>query len=436
MTAFAENLSNFIYIKVSNSDTFIASLSNIWIGKMRLHANVARFDRNAVRKTSHTGVKVVNPVDNGDRFQSSNKGTSYANVTKASINVGKGVLKLLLMIVGFMEVFIKYLGGLWVLFEFSKVETRNKFLKHKGISTWFSLLKPWYDDFLVEESLVWLEIEGVPIHAWNNDTFTSIRRKWGDVLFYDDSDSSNRLKDSCKDEEGSMGSFIQDQEEEGEIKENDAEIHAANHDDTGDDNVKFDEEHDIASNNSVEIPHCFSPVSSALKNNQFETNLDALIIKPSGLESVNNLTSNNSHKPIGFSLVERLEERIKVGLALGCWILNDVRIMWIVVYAPQNLSSKIALWSSLANLIDNWDRILVVMGDFNEVQEKEHLSRLASIDVKIDQGIANESDLLYRQESSQILGEIDRKEAFNIAQKAKMKGALEGDENYGFFHAS
>nr|GEZ21052.1 reverse transcriptase domain, reverse transcriptase zinc-binding domain protein [Tanacetum cinerariifolium] len=261
-------------------------------------AFVERFDRKAVRKNSHTGAKVVNPVDNGDRLQSSNKDTSYANVAKASINL--------------------------------------------------SLLKPWYDDFVVEERLVWLEIEGVPLRAWNNDTFTSIGRKW---------------EESCKDEEGSMGSFIQEQEEEGKIKENDAEIHAATHDDRRGDNVKFDEEHDMASNNSEEIPQRvkdsivvpqlhelldsdpfrleslinkkygkafylkqsrtpefplgFLPVLPALKNNQFETKPDALIIKPSGSESINNPTSNNFHKPIGFSLVERLKETIKVRLALG-----------------------------------------------------------------------------------------------------------------------
>ncbi|GJS65283.1 putative RNA-directed DNA polymerase, eukaryota, reverse transcriptase zinc-binding domain protein [Tanacetum coccineum] len=42
--------------------------------------------------------------------------------------------------------------------------------------------------------------------------------------------------------------------------------------------------------------------------------------------------------------------------------------MWIVVYAPQNLACKIALWSSMANIIANWNGILVAMGDFNEVR--------------------------------------------------------------------
>ncbi|PWA34615.1 RNA-directed DNA polymerase, eukaryota, Reverse transcriptase zinc-binding domain protein [Artemisia annua] len=43
--------------------------------------------------------------------------------------------------------------------------------------------------------------------------------------------------------------------------------------------------------------------------------------------------------------------------------------MWIAVYAPQALSCKIALWSTLANLITKWDGVLVAMRDFNEVRE-------------------------------------------------------------------
>ena len=53
----------------------------------------------------------------------------------------------------------------------------------------------------------------------------------------------------------------------------------------------------------------------------------------------------------------------------GLWVHGNLNIRWINVYAPQNLSSKIALWSSLLNLIVSWDGIVVVMGDFNEVRD-------------------------------------------------------------------
>nr|GFA25591.1 RNA-directed DNA polymerase, eukaryota [Tanacetum cinerariifolium] len=54
----------------------------------------------------------------------------------------------------------------------------------------------------------------------------------------------------------------------------------------------------------------------------------------------------------------------------GLWIPNDVQVRWIMVYAPQNLLSKITLWSALSNLLDSWDGISVVMGDFNEVRDE------------------------------------------------------------------
>ncbi|GJR27550.1 RNA-directed DNA polymerase, eukaryota [Tanacetum coccineum] len=70
---------------------------------------------------------------------------------------------------------------------------------------------------------------------------------------------------------------------------------------------------------------------------------------------------------------------------------NQVIFAWIVVYAPQNLSSKITLWSLLTNLIANWDGILVVMGDFNEVREAgERFDRKGSKMSKLDRFLVSE----------------------------------------------
>ncbi|GJX49066.1 hypothetical protein Tco_0275911 [Tanacetum coccineum] len=68
--------------------------------------------------------------------------------------------------------------------------------------------------------------------------------------------------------------------------------------------------------------------------------------------------------------------------------------------------------------------------------KKEHQHRLSIIDSKIDQGCAREEDFISRHDSLAILGNMDRLEAKDYAQKAKIKWALEGDENTSFFHGT
>ncbi|GJW65791.1 RNA-directed DNA polymerase, eukaryota, reverse transcriptase zinc-binding domain protein [Tanacetum coccineum] len=138
---------------------------------------------------------------------------------------------------GFLDVDFKYLEGLWVLFVFTSKDVRDKFLNHNGVMSWFSTLKPWHDDFVVEEHLIWLEIEGVPIRAWNNDIFTQICGKWGEVLFMDDSDQSS-----------SIG--VYEKQEDHLFEENDVEFVVELKDDIG----IGEEVHDLETNAKVDVP--------------------------------------------------------------------------------------------------------------------------------------------------------------------------------------
>ncbi|GKB53733.1 RNA-directed DNA polymerase, eukaryota, partial [Tanacetum coccineum] len=504
------------------------------------------------------------------------------------------------------------------------IEARDKFLNHKGILTWFSTLKPWYNDFVVDERLVWLEIEGVPIRAWDNQEI-------GDQG--QESNHATPKPDGLNEVPSVSDPFELDEL----IK-------------------KSGKSHKPCQSVTPEFPPGFS---SILKGEQVIS------------DSVHNLSDGEQIKHPSFSMLERLEETIKVGLDLGLnlkgcemilaslinengdeaetkmlqvdlwmlrqiwgnvhfdfastsargmsggilclwnslvfrkshivcndnyvvidglWIPNDVQVRWIVVYAPQSLSGKITLWTTLENLLSNWDGISVIMGDFNEVRDegerygsvfcdrqarifnefiannslidvslggynftwtnkwgtkmskldrflvsesfyemfphaiglvlekgipdhrpilikeaivdygptpfrffhswleiegfhelvvqtwkndgivdgngfvlfkkklqnlkkvirvwiatrkadahvlkKEHQLKLSTIDSKIDQGCASEEDFKIRRDSLAILGDLDRIEAKDFAQKAKIKWALEGDENTSFFHGT
>ncbi|GJU76267.1 RNA-directed DNA polymerase, eukaryota [Tanacetum coccineum] len=161
------------YIKVSNSKNLIDSLSNVWIGKLRLHANVARFDRNIKSvKPSHDGQKDANIAQTNKVHEGSAKNLDTNNTTFAFVlNVGRrntnvtadlhptivldeacfmecgfscslmGKIKdinalpnlyLILSNEGFENVTVTHLGGMWVLLDMASTTTKDKIHKHVG----------------------------------------------------------------------------------------------------------------------------------------------------------------------------------------------------------------------------------------------------------------------------------------------------------------
>ncbi|GJV65051.1 zinc finger, CCHC-type, retrotransposon gag domain protein [Tanacetum coccineum] len=99
---------------------------------------------------------------------------------------------------GFEDVNLFYLGGKWVMFEFDKVDTKVNMMKHIGVNSWFQVIQDVIQDFVSDERVVWVDSEGIPLHAWSRDTFTRIRNKWGETLNIEDTiDSSFGRKRLC-----------------------------------------------------------------------------------------------------------------------------------------------------------------------------------------------------------------------------------------------
>ncbi|GJR76958.1 RNA-directed DNA polymerase, eukaryota [Tanacetum coccineum] len=91
-------------------------------------------------------------------------------------------LRTLLTKEGFPEVKLSYLGGMWVMLEFDKVATKQKLLQHIGVNSWFQVLQDAVQNFVSDERVVWVDIEGIPLNVWSRETFLKIGKKWGETM--------------------------------------------------------------------------------------------------------------------------------------------------------------------------------------------------------------------------------------------------------------
>ncbi|GKF00211.1 RNA-directed DNA polymerase, eukaryota, partial [Tanacetum coccineum] len=194
------------FIKVGNVDRLVGNLCTLWIGRMHLHANVVRFERSPIKPSRPPQPsKPHNHVTSS--FVSVVKGNSYVhsplspapalvlddacvvqrnldNYVMGEVMQFSSIVNLcvLLSAEGFNNVKLTYLGGLWVMMELDSLKTKAKLMKHVGVASWFSRLCNAQPDFVSKERLVWVDIEGVPLHAWSRATFDKIGAKWGEVM--------------------------------------------------------------------------------------------------------------------------------------------------------------------------------------------------------------------------------------------------------------
>nr|GEU60494.1 RNA-directed DNA polymerase, eukaryota [Tanacetum cinerariifolium] len=123
----------------------------------------------------------------------------------------------------------------------------------------------------------------------------------------------------------------------------------------------------------------------------------------------------------------------------GTWLPNNSRILFVAVYAPQQVSSKRVLWDYMSVLLSRWNGEVIMMGDFNEVRSRDEgrgrwiidkrfhiarskidiISELQEIDKELDQGVVSDVNLLKRLDLNRQLHDIN--EAFHDHFEAQFK---------------
>nr|GFB73362.1 hypothetical protein [Tanacetum cinerariifolium] len=243
---------------VNNLDRLVENLRTIWIGRHHLYANQVRFERpqksysspNSNRPNSsrpfvphvpnqhvYQNGTYVNAVTKLPGLQGSSIPSSPALVLDESCLVDRDLSKhamgkvkdyssipnlyIILMEEGFPDVKLTYLGGLWVMFEFDKEVTKANLQKHTGINSWFHEIVDARNDFVSDERIVWVDIEGRVFTIRAKELFTWIPSflayKEREYSSEDDSDSHH-----CNKEEGLF--FHNDVAAEDEINTDEEEV--------------------------------------------------------------------------------------------------------------------------------------------------------------------------------------------------------------------
>nr|GEZ66648.1 RNA-directed DNA polymerase, eukaryota [Tanacetum cinerariifolium] len=88
------------------------------------------------------------------------------------------------------------------------------------------------------------------------------------------------------------------------------------------------------------------------------------------------------------------------------------------------------LWDYLTLMMTNWKGDVVMMGDFNEVRKKVERFGL----VFNAQGTDAFNWFISNAGLEEVPLEVEKLQALEAAQKAKIKWAIEGDENLKYYH--
>nr|GEW36604.1 RNA-directed DNA polymerase, eukaryota, nucleotide-binding alpha-beta plait domain protein [Tanacetum cinerariifolium] len=209
------------FIKVDNLERLIGNICTIWIGCLRLHANIVRFQwepksngtsntnantvhsilpktnvsGGAFRKTFSTVLSHGPSVDEPSALVLDDSCLSKRDLSCSLMGKAKDIntlsnLYFALSNEGFTNVKLSYLGGHWVLMKLDTIATKEKVLLHVRVGSWFEVLKQAYHSFVCKERLVWVTIEGLPVKALTRNTFAKITSTWGELIDIDDAKNS------------------------------------------------------------------------------------------------------------------------------------------------------------------------------------------------------------------------------------------------------
>ncbi|GKB37914.1 RNA-directed DNA polymerase, eukaryota [Tanacetum coccineum] len=379
------------FINVFNDERLVSNLCTIWNDRLKIHANIARFQRSPVIVSKLVPNPGVGKSVNGDR---GDKTLDYKEVSNSYVHVLKGQSQPgsendtsnPTLVLDEDCLASKDLSK--ALFE--GLKNLRPFRDNVSVGSWFSQIKQATMDFMTEERIVWVEVEGIPFKLWSED---------------DEKDEEDYNDGGSKNGDTGIGGNYSDVEEVPDtvfeamgdtcIKEVKEGLNS--HVDALEDPFNIytllneKRENDIKKNKSasVEVPRSGGSILNVLDEvvkvgQVMGYKMDGCLAQKAKKDWVKELCVKNN---VNFlALQETKMENMELFCVKRCWgnlnfefvhsdsvgewRLNGKEVLFIVVYAPHDFKEKRTLWDYLTHEIGKWNGEVVIMGDFNEVRCK------------------------------------------------------------------
>nr|GEX39480.1 RNA-directed DNA polymerase, eukaryota [Tanacetum cinerariifolium] len=301
--------------------------------------------------------------------------------------------------------------------ELDNEVTKQKMLQHIGVKSWFQVLQAAKQNFVSDERVVWVDIEGVPLNVWTRKIFLKIvGLQYGDDELEDNSDVEGVSETNFGDKPSSSNNSV--------CKYNKKVVEQHSEDpfniyDLLKQNLKGDTQD---SNTTFSHPPGYTPEVLETQQENVQVGVDQnneidktkkewvkelnikhkvnfIVLKETKMDRVTQMdvkfiwgksncqyVSSDSVGSSGGILCVWEATVFKKDYATvsdnfisiyGTWISNNTKVLIMVIYAPQPPSHKQVLWDYILTLIARWNGETIVLGDFNEVCSKEE--RLGSI---------------------------------------------------------
>nr|GEY64113.1 RNA-directed DNA polymerase, eukaryota [Tanacetum cinerariifolium] len=231
-------------------------------------------------------------------------------------------LRTLLMDEGFSDVKLKYLGGMWVMFEFDKVDTKEMVYTSEDESVHSPKKIPAHSLFSEEVS---------------GDDSESDVEEVSETIFGDNSSSLNNNSDEMGAEE--FSSLVN-----AKVMNNSQEVYQEINRESVDLNV-------VKEGGSIlgfleDMIRVGQAICEAVGNSS-----GILCVWEANVFKKNYATISDNFVAI-----------------YGTWLPSNSKILFVAIYAPQQASCKRVLWEYVSTLIGRWNEETIILGYFNEVR--------------------------------------------------------------------